>query len=456
MSTAQQQPTANGAAASAEAQKIGSQEVGWMFAQEYYTIMNKDPSQMHCFYAKKSTCIHGTEGDVVKQANGQQEIHAAISAEDFKGCKVLVTNVDTLPSINGSILVQVIGEMSNNEQPSRRFAQTFFLAEQKGGYYVHNDILRYLKDDTEDREALAASTAAASAPKAEEKPAAAATPAEKPEPVEPKKDEKVDADEEKKDEAAAPKAVEAAAPVETKPAPAEPAAAVSKPESKPKSPKERPAAAAAAAPKAEEKPVPAPTPAKPATWANLAASDSKKWGSTIAKIEGTVAPATAASVNANPHSDASSRVSTPGSGAREHRRKNDALSVFAKNIPQGSTIQAIKNACKDFGPIAYVDYSPNKPNGIIEFSTDTAKQAALRAGSFVVNGATVAIEERRQRQSSGRRDGGANKQSSAQGSPAPARNGSGEFERVGSGRGSRSRNANQNNGSNRTRSAKQQ
>jgi len=37
--------------------------------------------------------------------------------------------------------------MSNNGLPNRKFSQTFFLAEQINGYYVLNDIFRYLKDD---------------------------------------------------------------------------------------------------------------------------------------------------------------------------------------------------------------------------------------------------------------------------------------------------------------------
>lgn len=37
--------------------------------------------------------------------------------------------------------------MSNDGNPNRKFSQTFFLAEQPNGYYVLNDIFRYLKDD---------------------------------------------------------------------------------------------------------------------------------------------------------------------------------------------------------------------------------------------------------------------------------------------------------------------
>jgi hypothetical protein len=43
--------------------------------------------------------------------------------------------------------VSVLGEMSCKGGPSRKFSETFVLAEQPNGYYVLNDIFRYLKED---------------------------------------------------------------------------------------------------------------------------------------------------------------------------------------------------------------------------------------------------------------------------------------------------------------------
>jgi hypothetical protein len=76
----------------------------------------------------------------------------------FKDCKVLVSQVDSQQSQDGGIIIQVrdsfflrqsqvLGEMSNMGQASRKFCQTFFLAVQTSGYYVLNDIFRYLKED---------------------------------------------------------------------------------------------------------------------------------------------------------------------------------------------------------------------------------------------------------------------------------------------------------------------
>lgn len=62
-----------------------------------------------------------------------------------------VLNVDSQASFD-NILVSVIGEISNKSEPSRKFIQTFVLAEQPNGYYVLNDIFRYLADEQEEVE----------------------------------------------------------------------------------------------------------------------------------------------------------------------------------------------------------------------------------------------------------------------------------------------------------------
>lgn len=71
---------------------------------------------------------------------------------DYQDCKVYVSNVDSQSSAEGGIIVQVLGEMSNKGERWRKFAQTFFLAEQPTGYFVLNDIFRYLKEDSDETE----------------------------------------------------------------------------------------------------------------------------------------------------------------------------------------------------------------------------------------------------------------------------------------------------------------
>lgn len=66
-------------------------------------------------------------------------------ALDYENCKVFIHSVDAQSSAGGGILIQVVGEMSNRDEPWKKFVQTFFLAEQPNGYFVLNDIFRYVR-----------------------------------------------------------------------------------------------------------------------------------------------------------------------------------------------------------------------------------------------------------------------------------------------------------------------
>ena len=71
----------------------------------------------------------------------------------FEDCKVFVSTVDSQSSAESGIVVQVVGELSNMGGPWRKFAQTFFLAEQPNGYFVLNDIFRYIREEIDDDDA---------------------------------------------------------------------------------------------------------------------------------------------------------------------------------------------------------------------------------------------------------------------------------------------------------------
>ncbi|GAA5993795.1 hypothetical protein JCM5350_007673 [Sporobolomyces pararoseus] len=140
-----------------------SARIGWAFLSQYYSYLNKDPARLHCFYTKRSTLIHSTEGEDTVACYGQSEIHEKIMSLGFDDCKVYISNVDSQSSAEHGIIVQVIGEMSNSNGPWRKFAQTFFLAEQPNGYFVLNDICRYIKEEG-DEEVPSSSSAPAETP----------------------------------------------------------------------------------------------------------------------------------------------------------------------------------------------------------------------------------------------------------------------------------------------------
>ena len=121
------------------------------------------------FYSKRSQFVSGVEAEKVTVSVGQrvcfvysstklhsvdslqQAINERIKELDIQDCKVRVSNVDSQESYR-NLVVQVIGEMSNKAAPHRKFVQTFVLAEQPNGYFVLNDIFRYINEEEEEIE----------------------------------------------------------------------------------------------------------------------------------------------------------------------------------------------------------------------------------------------------------------------------------------------------------------
>ncbi|XP_075264516.1 uncharacterized protein LOC142356505 [Convolutriloba macropyga] len=144
------QPPSAPPAAAAPPQKLDSKVVGQHFVAQYYGVLQKSPAHLHRFFKEESTFAHqaltSTGRELVEvpaqeEALLQEKINKLYPSE----AAVDVLNVDTQPSMNGGIIVQVTGALrlvSSHSAP-RPFAQTFFLAVQPGGFFVLNDILRY-------------------------------------------------------------------------------------------------------------------------------------------------------------------------------------------------------------------------------------------------------------------------------------------------------------------------
>lgn len=124
-----------------------AQSVGVEFVRQYYTMLNVAPGLLYRFYSEDSTFVHGCldkHGEVVQCVRGQKQINSKIMSLNFNNCHTKIRQVDSVETINSGVVIQVIGELSNNGQPLRRFLQTFVLTPQTPNkYYVRNDIFRY-------------------------------------------------------------------------------------------------------------------------------------------------------------------------------------------------------------------------------------------------------------------------------------------------------------------------
>ncbi|KIP12122.1 hypothetical protein PHLGIDRAFT_124304 [Phlebiopsis gigantea 11061_1 CR5-6] len=391
---------------------VNPSEVGWQFVPQYYTFVNKQPGRLHCFYTKTSTFIHGTEGEDDKPCYGQQEIHARITAIGFQDCKVFIHSVDAQSSANGGIIIQVIGEMSNKGQAWKKFVQTFFLAEQPNGYFVLNDIFRFLKEDAvEDEPSEETEPSASDALVVQEPSPAPASPAplvpqpvaelepapepirtptpppvQAPEPEEPavptvsEPDTESQPDDEASPEPELAPSEPAASEAPETPAAPSPLPASPAPPPEPSAPSPAPPPSTTAAPPASAAAPIAPRPTAPPvrkTWANLAATGSNKWGSNVAQEAKGVSEAPVAS-----SSPAPATVHTPAPRPQGQPPAFSPVSqvntpqCFVKGVVDFVDDATLRTALGRFGTIKDLDIVRSKACAFFEYTTlDSARRA---------------------------------------------------------------------------------
>ena len=141
--------------------------IGNVFVQQYYSIMSTTLDELYKFYNNGSTLhvcgvgvppLPGADAMGDQTVRTQAGIHARFNQLGYRGKRCEVRTVDSSHSIGGSVVVMVTGAITDGGVDRRAFTQTFVLAPQEGGYYVLNDLVRFLGND-EGAAAVAADTA---------------------------------------------------------------------------------------------------------------------------------------------------------------------------------------------------------------------------------------------------------------------------------------------------------
>lgn len=319
-----------------------------------------------------------------------QEINDRVNEIGFDNCKVFVHSLDSQSSANGGILVQVVGEMSNRNNPWRKFAQTFFLAQQQSGYFVLNDIFRFLRDDDEVDEDLnndqnvEVNGVDQSQPKVETpNPIEVASPApsvpqatainDTSEIKKSQNDEQPSQDSQQQTQPQKPEATTSKSPIQQNSQPA-----------------------------SQQSPVPSqPSPQKssaPKTWANLAAANSKKWGQVAQDNKQQQVPI---------QSPKPSNADTKPTQAQLAVQSVSHSLCFVKNVTEainGEQLRVILE--RKFGLIRDVDVVRSKACAFVQFEKiDSAKKAIIAShnpsqggeGGIKIGNHTVQIESRREK-----------------------------------------------------------
>ncbi|KAI9161472.1 hypothetical protein LWI28_017776 [Acer negundo] len=121
---------------------LAADSVGKAFVHQYYRILHQSPELVHLFYQDLSTLGRSEEDGAMSITTTMQAINDKILSLDHGEFCAEIINLDAQESYNGGVLVFVTGK----DNVRRKFTQSFFLAPQERGYFVLNDVFRYVDD----------------------------------------------------------------------------------------------------------------------------------------------------------------------------------------------------------------------------------------------------------------------------------------------------------------------
>ncbi|KAL7263967.1 hypothetical protein ACSBR1_002005 [Camellia fascicularis] len=120
--------------------------VGNAIVQQYYHIQHQSPELVHRFYQDMSKLGRPDGNGTMIITTTMQAINEKILSLNCGEYRTEIKSVDAQESYNGGFLVLVTGYLAAKDNMIQKFTQTFFLAPQEKGYFVLNDMFRYMED----------------------------------------------------------------------------------------------------------------------------------------------------------------------------------------------------------------------------------------------------------------------------------------------------------------------
>ncbi|WJX80775.1 hypothetical protein P8452_63729 [Trifolium repens] len=120
--------------------------VGNAFVEQYYHILHQSPELVYRFYQESSVISRPDSNGVMTSVTTMKGINEKILSLNFKEFKAEIKTADAQKSHKEGITVLVTGCLTGKDNLRRKFAQSFFLAPQDNGFFVLNDVFRYVED----------------------------------------------------------------------------------------------------------------------------------------------------------------------------------------------------------------------------------------------------------------------------------------------------------------------
>jgi len=120
--------------------------VGNAFVHQYYHVLHQSPQMVFRFYQDSSKLGRPEPNGEMSCTTTMTAINEKIISLDYSDYTAEIKTVDSQDSYSQGVLVLVTGALNGKDGVKRNFTQSFFLAPQDKGYFVLNDVFRYLDE----------------------------------------------------------------------------------------------------------------------------------------------------------------------------------------------------------------------------------------------------------------------------------------------------------------------
>ncbi|XP_019413015.1 PREDICTED: putative G3BP-like protein isoform X2 [Lupinus angustifolius] len=121
--------------------------VGNAFVDQYYHMLHESPELVHKFYQDVSKLGRPEQNGLMGITTTLEDINKKILSLGYGELSAEIISVDAQESYGGGVLVLVTGFITGEDNIKQKFTQCFFLAPQEKGYFVLNDVFRYVNED---------------------------------------------------------------------------------------------------------------------------------------------------------------------------------------------------------------------------------------------------------------------------------------------------------------------
>lgn len=124
-----------------------AQIVGNAFVEQYYHILHYSPELVYRLYQYSSVLSRPDSDGTMTSVTTMQAINEKIQSLYSKNYKTEIKTADAQDSYHMGVIVLLTGSLTVRDNVKRKFTQTFFLAPQENGYFVLNDVFRYVDEN---------------------------------------------------------------------------------------------------------------------------------------------------------------------------------------------------------------------------------------------------------------------------------------------------------------------